>query len=332
MYSTTLPGGVPTAAVATVLAPAELPPGPRPVVMWEHGTVGVKQECMPSVVTNPFGGVPALDEIVKRGWVLVATDYAPNAQGVHPYIIGEGEAHSGADSVLAARQMSELNLDSRTAVWGHSQGGHAALSTAARGPSYAPQQLDFVGAAAIAPASNMEKIMSMHVNDSAGARLGAYLITAYSQYYPDIKFDEVVPGPVRDIARGMADLCQFDPKDIPALQSFTKQASGTPIIPDPSKGALGRRLRENAPTESIEIPVLIVQGTADEVVAPEVNDDYVSARCSAGQALTYWRVPGKDHSSIVAPDSPITGPLIDWTADRFNSLPESHGCTTSQIG
>src|SRR6516165_5881755 len=42
-------------------------------------------------------------------------------------LIGEGEARAALDSVRAARQMAELTLDMRTVVWGHLQGGHAAL-------------------------------------------------------------------------------------------------------------------------------------------------------------------------------------------------------------
>ena len=309
MYTTTFPDGSPATAVATVLAPSQPPAGPRPVIMWEHGTVGVEQKCMPSTVTSPFEGVPALDAVVKNGWVLVATDYAPNRQGVHPYIIGQGESRSAVDSVRAARQMPELTLDERTVVWGHSQGGQAALSTGINGPGYAPD-LSLIGLAAFAPASNIEQIMVMHGGDSSAARLGAYLATAYSQYYPDVKLDDVIPPDERQIAAQLADLCQFDPKDIPTLQNLTKQLNGKPVIADPSAGAMGERLRQNAPNQRIDIPVLVVQGLTDDVVYPAINDTFVDQQCAAGQHLDYWHVPGRDHGGVVAPDSPITNPLI----------------------
>ena len=168
MYTTTFPDGSPATSVATVLASSRPPPGPRPVIMWEHGTAGIQQKCMPSTVTSPFEGIPALDAVVNNGWVLVATDYAPNPHGVHPYIIGQGESRSAVDSVRAARQMPELTLDERAVVWGHSQGGHAALSTGIYGPGYAPD-VKLIGTAALAPASNMEQIMVAHGGDSAAA-------------------------------------------------------------------------------------------------------------------------------------------------------------------
>jgi len=45
--------------------------------------------------------------------------------------------------------MSELALDSRTVVWGHSQGGHSALWSGIIGPRYAPE-IEIAGMAAIA--------------------------------------------------------------------------------------------------------------------------------------------------------------------------------------
>ena len=108
---------------------------------------------------------------------------------------------SALDATRAAKQMPELTLDSRTVVWGHSQGGQSALETGILGPRYAPE-VPITGVAAFAPASNMAKIMTMHGGDSSGARLGPFLATAYSQYYPDVKFDDVVRPEARDIARG----------------------------------------------------------------------------------------------------------------------------------
>ncbi len=330
LYTTTFPDGSPAVSAATVLAPIDPPPGPRPVITWEHGTVGIQQKCMPSLVSAPFEGVPALDRVVAEGWVLVATDYAPNQEGVHPYIIGEGELRSALDATRAARQMPELTLDERTVVWGHSQGGHAALWTGISGANYAPD-VDILGVAALAPASNMERIMALHDGDAKGAILGSYLATGYSQYFPDVTFDDVVTPGARDTARQLAMLCQFDPNDIPDIQALTAQLDGASVLVNPPVGAFRERLQENAPNAQIDVPLLIAQGLTDSVIDPAVNDDYVAERCAAGQALEYWRVPGRDHGGIVAPGSPIEAPLIAWTQSRFAGEPRAAGCRQTTI-
>ncbi len=154
----------------------------------------------------------------------------------------------------------------------------------------------------------------------------ALLATAYSQYYPDVKFDDVVRPEARDIARKIADLCQFDPKDVPTLQDLTKQLNGAQVLTDPTAGPFGQHLKENAPDAPIGVPLLIGQGLADVVVYPQVNDTYVDERCAAGQSLEYWRVPDRDHGGIVAPDSPITDELVAWTQDRVDGTPQASGC------
>ena len=47
LYTTTVNDRTPATAVATVFAPTDSTPGPRPVIMWEHGTTGLLQKCMP---------------------------------------------------------------------------------------------------------------------------------------------------------------------------------------------------------------------------------------------------------------------------------------------
>src|SRR5437763_13542481 len=156
LYATTVDDNTPATAVATVFAPTDPPAGPRPVIAWEHGTTGLLQKCMPSLLSMPTKGIPERDRIVMAGWVVIATDYSfAEKGGPHPYLIGEGEARATLDSVRAARQMADLTLDKRLVVWGYSQGGHAALWTGIVGPRYAPH-LEILSVVAIAPATNVQ--------------------------------------------------------------------------------------------------------------------------------------------------------------------------------
>jgi len=79
---------------------------------------------------------------------------------------------------------------------------------------------------------------------------------------------DVVRPEARDIARRIADPCQFDPQDIPTLQDLTKQLNGAQVLTDPTAGPFGQRLKENAPDAPIGVPLLIGQGLADVVVYP----------------------------------------------------------------
>ena len=54
---------------------------------------------------------------------------------------------------------------------------------------------------------------------------------------------------------------------------------------------------------------------------PTLTAQFVSARCAAGQVIDYRVVSGVDHGEIIEPDSPVTYPLVEWTADRFAGKP-----------
>jgi hypothetical protein len=52
----------------------------------------------------------------------------------------------------------------------------------------------------------------------------------------------------------------------------------------------------------------------------------VRERCNAGHLLEYRTYAGRDHLSIVAPDSPLIRDLVQWTQDRIDKKPSSAAC------
>jgi pimeloyl-ACP methyl ester carboxylesterase len=324
LYATTVDDNAPATAVATVFAPTDPLAGPRPVIAWEHGTTGLLQKCMPSLLSFATKGIPERDRIVKAGWVVVATDYSfAEKGGPHPYLIGEGEARAALDSVRAARQMSELTLNMRMMVWGHSQGGHVALWTGIVGPRYAPD-LEICGVVAIAPSADIENILAMNVE--MDKRFGPYLALSYSRFYPDITFEQAVRPEALDAARQIVNLCDFvPPEDSERIEALAATFDG-PALATSSNKALQARLEQNAANGPIKAPVVIVQGLSDTVVPSHATDAYVEDRCAAGQPLEYWTFAGRDHFTILQPGSLLEELLIRWTTARFANEPQASGC------
>ena len=81
-----------TIATGMVVAPIDAAPaGGRPVISWAHGTTGTAQNCGPSQVYDPVVplnqyflmsgnswtdyGIPSIEEWIKEGYVIAATDY-----------------------------------------------------------------------------------------------------------------------------------------------------------------------------------------------------------------------------------------------------------------
>ena len=324
LYTTTVDHDTPATAVAIVFAPTDSSGGRRPVIAWEHATTGLLQKCMPSLLSASTKGIPERNRIVTAGWVVVATDYSfAEHDGPHPYLVGEGEARAALDSVRAAQQISELRLDQRVVVWGYSQGGHTALWTGIVAPRYAPD-LEICGVAAIAPATNIKKILDMNVE--MDKRFGPYLARSYSRFYPDIKFEQAIRPEALDAARQIVNLCDFlPPEDPKRIEALTSTFDG-PALATNSNKALQARLEQNTPASLIKAPVVIAQGLSDAVVAPSATDAYVEERCAAGQRLEYWTFAGRDHLTIIQPGTPLEDLLIRWTTARFANEPQATGC------
>jgi alpha-beta hydrolase superfamily lysophospholipase len=313
-------------ASAIVLA-GSAAPAPRPVIAWAHGTTGVARGCAPSLLDEPFAHAPAIDAALARGWVIVATDYVgQGTAGPHPYLIGDGEARPVLDAVRAARQLADAAVGDRVVVWGHSQGGHSALWTGISAADYAPE-LHVAGVAAMAPATDLPAMLAGVHDTPAGRIVSAYLLDAYSHIYPEVRAADLASGSRAMLARDIARHCMAGSSAWLAVVDALL-AGGSLFDGAPATGAFGARLAANVPETPVPAPLWIAQGLDDTLVLPAVQDGYVARRCAAGQSIHYLHVTGRDHLSLVAPDSPLSGWLVQWTADRFAGIAAPTACLT----
>lgn len=326
LYTTTRTDNSPAVASAIVLVPAAPMAGPRPVVAWAHGTVGVARGCAPSLAAQPWANVPATDRLAAEGWTFVATDYpGMGTAGGHAYLVGDDAARAVLDSVRAARLVPGVVLDRRTVVWGHSQGGHSALWTGMRARTYAPD-VPLAGVAAMAPASDLPGLIPSIRGDTFGKLIAAYLLDAYARVYPDVRAEDYAGWFPRLLARDIAGRCNIDRRALfSVLETMLLPGDGMFSRP-PTEGPLGRRLAENVPDGPIAAPLLIAQGAADPLVKPDIQRAYAARRCAAGQPLDYRAYAGRDHLSVVAQDSPMIADLLNWTRGRLAGLPPVNAC------
>ena len=141
----------PTISTGLVVAPVGTAPKEgRPVLAWAHGTTGTAQNCGPSQVTNPAVplnqyfvvsgnswtdyGIPNLEEFIKEGYVIVATDYqGQGGGGKHQYAVAGSNGRDLINSARAAISMKDTGASKRTIFYGWSQGGGATIAAASLG-------------------------------------------------------------------------------------------------------------------------------------------------------------------------------------------------------
>lgn len=310
-----------------VFAPRDAAPAsPRRVIAWAHGTTGVVGKCAPSLRPDSFADVPGLAEMMAGGYVVVAPDYPGLGSPMpHPYLVGRDTAYSVLDAVRAARAIPAAGAGGRFAVWGESQGGHAALWTAATARTYAPD-LTLVGTAAAAPPTDLGANMREASDANARAFLLSLTLFSWSQRfgYSLDAFDKGNQGVIRRLAENNCLELGKTPKlgtllGILSVKQTIKKKDFTRIEP------FAAAMRANSvDPASVPGPVLIAQGTKDSLVAPAVTRKFAKAVCLRRTAVRWIEIPGGSHVDGARGDR--ASEALAWIGARFDGRAAPDDC------
>jgi dipeptidyl aminopeptidase/acylaminoacyl peptidase len=174
-----------------IVPPGDPPPGGRPIVAWAHPTSGGVPRCAPSLALFLFQQIQGLRSFVRNGYVVAATDYPGlGTEGPHPYLVGVSEARAVIDSVRVAASLPGAGDGKKFVVWGHSQGGHAALFTGIIAKAYAPE-LELLGVAAAAPATDLVTLMNEDIDTVGGKNITAMTLWSGRASAPSSRWSNI---------------------------------------------------------------------------------------------------------------------------------------------
>lgn len=323
--STGLKGEPIEVSAAIFIPPGPAPAGGRNVIAWAHPTSGVVEKCAPSLMPDVAGMTWGLPQMLEKGYIVVATDYPGlGTPGIHPYLIGKSEGRAVLDSVRAARALPRSGASNRFVVWGHSQGGHAALYAGELARSYAPD-LKLLGVAAAAPATYLAELFDADKSTASGKELTAMAIYSWSRLY-GYPASSLVASSAQRPYQAMARDCLESIADIQALEKDErplmneKFLKANPAKTQPWKGVMDR----NTPGKrAAGAPVFLAQGTADMIVRPAITKQFGKALCRQGTRVMFVSLPGTTHT-FAARDSVRTA--LKWMDDRFRGVPAPTVC------
>ncbi|WP_198031164.1 lipase family protein [Bradyrhizobium sp. th.b2] len=219
------------------------------------------------------------------------------------------------DSARVAAQLPGAGGGRRFVVWGHSQGGHAALFTGIIAKAYAPE-LALLGVAAAAPATDLVKLMNEDIDSVGGKNITAMTLWSWQRVF-DAKMDRVVDRRAMPAIDELAKECIEGPFDIwirqrterPLQQYFLTTKHPSDVEP------WHTLLTENSPGAlPAEVPVFLAQGLDDVIIRPQVTENYAAALCSAGSKVRILSMPNIGHGRAAQAS---TEAVLDWTSARF---------------
>ncbi len=302
-----------------IVVPKEAAPkGGRTMLSWAHGTAGIADQCAPSKDPER-AGIGLVAPFLERGMAIVATDYEGlGTPGRHPYIAGVSEGRGVLDIARAARTLGErVGASKRVIIWGHSQGGHAALFANQIAKAWAPE-LDVVGTVAGAPPSQLSLIQAALKNSPYRFYLGM-VAAGWAAAYPDANPADVLT------PLGLERLAQVDTGCSAALATAWNDAPYDALVKaDPATvEPWATLLVENDPGHVVgESPVLIIHGEQDEQIPLASSKLLLDRMCSIGQVVQRRTYPGS-HAGVIAPSLPD---MLSWIDARLVGDPAPTSC------
>jgi pimeloyl-ACP methyl ester carboxylesterase len=316
MYVSESLAGDPIAVTGLAAVPeGDAPEGGFPVVAWAHGTTGIADVCAPSL--EPEGALGIGNALLEAGYAIAATDYEGlGTPGRHPYIVGESEGRGVLDSVRAARQLDGAELSTRYLVWGHSQGGHAALYAQHLAASWAPE-LELVGTVAGAPPSQFE-LLNTALQASPFKHYLLMVAAGFNAAYGDegAPLEEVLTPAGVEMVATVDEGCDAVAQAIQGVDTSTLIGADPASIP-----AWLEALHANDPglfEEPSDAPLLVIHGGNDEQIPVIASSLMFDQLCAIGQDQTRWVYPGQSHSGVVATS---LDDMLTWIENRFADGP-----------
>ena len=210
-------------------------------------------------------------------------------------------------------------------IYGHSQGGQAALFAGELGQTYAPE-LHLTGVVAAAPATGLSTLISI-IGTPLGAQFLPFSIPsgyAWTQTYTDLPESMVftTAGAAfasSEVTKGCSDhvAAAIVAHHLTPAEVFTPGAGTNPVV-------LAHARQNDPGNVRTPVPMLVVQGTADGTVPPPLTDMYVTSKaCPIGDTVRYLHVTGATHESVVFVAAPT---IVSWMNARRAGIPAPSTC------
>ncbi|GAB2670972.1 lipase family protein [Gordonia jinhuaensis] len=301
-----------------VVPPGDPPVGGWPIIAFGHGTTGTTPDCGPSDHPDLLGESGTVADLARAGYVVAATDYQGlgargNGDPGHPYLEPRTVAHNMIDMVRAARTVVP-QTSREWASFGSSQGGRAAWAAAESASDYG-SDLDFVGAAALAPAADTAPLVTVDHPPTFTYLQKSFLpmiIDGLAVVYPTLDRSQFIRG---QLAAHTTEFTSCPPnRAIVRYSALTTVAPGDATIADRSARLWLHTVLSSwaLPQRRAAGPILVINGSDDQIVAPDPTTGAVARAVAMGDDITHEVRPGRGHTDLHATDEVLT-----WLSERF---------------
>ena len=357
-----------TIATGTIISPiGAAPKEGRPIMAWAHGTTGSAQNCGPSQITDPTAplneyflpdgnswtdyGIANVEQFIKEGYVIVATDYQGlGGGGKHQYAVAATNGRDVINSARAASSMKEVGAGKKTIVYGWSQGGGATIAAASLLDYQALQgtaadNLQYLGFVGLAPDDQAAMLKNPPTDEAGATKLmneftqanipNVFLFAHYvmglwgtQAAYPSLQLTDILTN------EGAAFVDKLSRnKCVHVMADSFNYAYGdqykTLIKPSATNSLAWVKALIDGSVKPVKpvAPVVIYWGTKDTAVPPIEHELYQKQMCAMGANVGRVQLPGEQtHFGTPGVAAPM---YLQWVKDRVAAKPLANACPKS---
>jgi pimeloyl-ACP methyl ester carboxylesterase len=313
----------PTQASGVIaVPPGQAPKGGWPIVVFGHPATGVLDKCAPTRAPDLWSFASMVSMIVSRGFVVAMPDYpGVGVGGIRPSMVDPATLGNNIiDAARAARRLAPT-ASTKWVAMGIGEGGLAVWSAAERAGIYGGG-MNMAGAVAISPYADLTPLVDVAdkgaYSNPQQYRFMMWVLQSLANMDPNFDLDLYRSGSARDHWDALVDCAPQNPQEAQQVLNRLQPSDLRPRDPGASAD-LRRRLADAAlpakyPTPGAA-PVLVIFGTADNMIPAEGTQRAVAAACAKGDVLEVMKRLGdtdRDTTEVA------TGTAFAWLQARLD--------------
>jgi hypothetical protein len=318
----------PTVVSGAVFTPlGAAPAGGWPVVSLGHGTLGLDEQCAPSLNANLLGQSATVLNFINKGYAVAVADYQGlGTEGIHPYTDARTAGLNIIDAVRALRHTFK-GVSDRWGAFGGSQGGGATWAANEQAGSYAPE-LDLVGTVALVPAADI----SGFVDKAAAGTLTSdqrpamqLILESLSRLHPDLNLDDYRKGAAVQYWNVLSACSGPQVHQRAEAMAALKPTDFSPRTPAAADRLRGLLKQWALPQRRLSAPLFVEYAAKDTFIDAQWTTDAIARACKLGGTIAWTEDPEKGHGDVDWAYS------LTWLDERFAGRPATNDCSSQSV-